>query len=191
MKMKNYIHIKNMVCHRCILMVEQILTKLNIPYIEVRMGEVLLDTELKNIDIDNFEKELNAVGFELISDKKSQIISQIKNEIINYIHYRPDFKRKLNFSDYLAKKTGYGYSYLSKLFSSVEAQTIEKYIIMQKIEKVKELLIYNEYSLSEISYQLEYSSVQHLSRQFKNITGLTPTEFKKAGINTRKSLDKI
>lgn len=189
--MKNIIYIKNMVCQRCIISVENIFKKLNIPYTFIKLGEVQFDTEQKHINFKELEKELKAVGFELISDKKNKIINQIKEEIINYIHYTPDFKRKLNFSDYLVKKTGHGYSYLSKLFSSVESQTIEKYIILQKIEKVKELLSYKELSLSEISYELEYSSVQHLSSQFKKITGFTPTEFKKSNVNIRKSLDKL
>ncbi|MCF6364809.1 MAG: AraC family transcriptional regulator [Bacteroidales bacterium] len=189
--MKTSLYIKNMVCPRCISSVRQILIKLNIPFSDIRLGEVTITIKKEEIDFLSLDKELRAVGFELIDDKKSKIISQIKTEVINYIRYSPDFTRKVNFSDYLAGKVGHDYPYLSKLFSSVEAQTIEKYIILQKIERVKELLIYNELSLSEISYEMEYSSVQHLSRQFKDVTGITPTAFKKLESGKRKSLDEI
>ncbi len=189
--MSSNIYIKNMVCPRCISAVSQILQKLDIPFSDLKLGEVTINTKKENIDLKLLGNELFSVGFELIDDKKSKIISQIKTEVINYIRYSPDFTRKVNFSDYLADKIGYDYPYLSKLFSSVEAQTIEKYIILQKIERVKELLIYNELSLSEISYEMEYSSVQHLSRQFKDVTGLTPTAFKKLESGRRKSIDKI
>ncbi len=188
---ENNLYIKNMVCRRCIITTEQILNKLNIPFTEVKLGQVILKTHKNKIDLKLLDNELQAVGFEIIDDKKSKIISRIKTEVIKYIHHTPELKRKINFSDYLAEKIGQDYSYLSKLFSSVEAQTIEKYIILQKIEKVKELLIYNEMSLSEISYELEYSSVQHLSRQFKDVTGLTPTAFKKLEFKRRKGLDKV
>ncbi len=180
-----------MVCPRCISSVKQILSEMNIPYSEVKLGEAIVNIEKGKIDLALFEKKLKEIGFELIDDKKSKILSQIKTEIIKYIHFSPDFVKKVNFSDYLSEKIGYDYSYLSKLFSSAEAQTIEKYIIQQKIEKVKELLIYNELSLSEISYELDYSSVQHLSRQFKDVTGMTPTAFKKLDKHKRKPLNEI
>ncbi|NOZ35478.1 MAG: helix-turn-helix domain-containing protein [Chlorobi bacterium] len=188
---ENKIHIKNMVCPRCVSAVKRTLTEMQIPFTEVKLGEVVLAVDKKEIDKELFDKKLHKIGFELIDDEKSHIVSQIKTEIIKYIHYSPDLIRKVNFSDYLADKIGHNYSYLSRLFSSVEVQTIEKYIIQQKIEKVKELLIYEELSLSEISYDLDYSSVQHLSRQFKNVTGMTPTEFKKLEKKNRRPLNEI
>ena len=187
----NILHIKNMVCPRCISAVKQTLTELNIPFIDVKLGEAVLSINKKQIDRDLLDKKLQKIGFELIDDEKSYIVSQIKTEIIKYIHHTPDLIRKVNFSDYLSDKIGQSYSSLSRLFSSVEAQTIEKYIILQKIEKVKELLIYDEMTLSEISYELDYSSVQHLSRQFKDVTGMTPTQFKKLENKSRKPLNEI
>jgi AraC-like DNA-binding protein len=130
-------------------------------------------------------------GFELIDDKKSKLIDSIKTLIIEKIHHSGEGREVINYSDYISGKIGYDYSYLSNLFSSVEGTTIEKYIILQKIEKVKELLVYDELTLNEISYQLDYSSVQHLSSQFKKITGLTPSHFKKLKENKRKPLDSI
>jgi len=189
--MNTSLYIKNMVCPRCISAVEQLLNKFNIPFSEVKLGEVVLEAEKSEIDIELLDKELKEIGFELLNDKKSNIINQIKTAIINYIHHSEDLIRKENYSDYLKNKLGLEYSYLSKLFSSVEAQTIEKYIILQKTEKVKELLIYDELSLSEISYQLDYSSVQHLSRQFKRITGMTPSAFKNSDNRKRNTLDKL
>ncbi len=188
---ENTLYIKNMVCPRCVSAVKQTLTELEIPFFDVKLGEAALTVDKKQIDKERLDEELRKIGFELIDDEKSHTVSQIKTEIIKYIHHSPDLIRKVNFSDYLADKIGHNYSYLSRLFSSVEAQTIEKYIIHQKIEKVKELLIYDELSLSEISYELDYSSVQHLSRQFKNVTGLTPTEFKKLEHKNRKPLNEV
>jgi AraC-like DNA-binding protein len=130
-------------------------------------------------------------GFELIDDKKGQLIDDIKTIIIELIHYQREIDEHINFSDYISKEVGYDYSYLSNLFSIVEGTTIEKYIIHQKIEKAKELLVYDELTLSEISWQPGYSSVQHLSRQFKKTTGLTPSHFKKVKENRRKPLDKV
>lgn len=186
---KNPIYIKNMVCPRCITAVEESLKKLNIPFSEVKLGVVVINKKLSINENQKLNEILISKGLELINDKKDKIISQIKSEIITYIHHSPNIKE--NFSNFLSEKLGYEYSYLSKLFSSVEEQTIEKYFILQRIEKVKELLNYNELSLSEISYELDYSSVQHLSKQFKNITGLTPSQFKRLENKNRKSLDEI
>ena len=157
----------------------------------IELGEVKLNEQLSEKDIDNIRKVLLNNDFELIDDKKSWIINRIKTLIIEYIHHdkeKPDF---LNLSDFLAGETDYDYSYLSNLFSSVEGQTIEHYLILQKVEKVKELLVYDELTLNEISYQLGYSSVQHLSHQFKKVTGLTPSHFKKIKKKKRKPLDQI
>jgi len=164
---------------------------MDIQFIEVKLGEVIIESELSSVVKENFSKELTAVGFELIDDKKSSLINRIKTEIIQYIHHNQESFEHINFSVYLSDKLAYDYSYISKLFSSVEGLTIEKYIILQKIERVKELLVYDNLNLSEIAVEMDYSSVQHLSRQFKDITGFTPTQFRKQSVHDRKSLDKV
>ena len=182
--------IKNMVCHRCKIMVGRILKMNNIETNHIELGEV----ELKNpIDTDQLEivrNELEELGFELIDDKKSRLIGQIKSYIIEIIHQN-NSELKSNLSDYLSSKLHHDYTYLSNLFSEVEGTTIEKYFIAQKIEKVKELLVYDELSLSEIADQMNYSSVGYLSNQFKKVTGLTPTHFKNIKEIKRKPLDEV
>ena len=185
------LHIKNMVCNRCIKVVREELTDLGFTIKSIELGEVKLNEQVSEMDAYKIRQVLADNDFELIDDKKSWIINKIKTLIIEYIHHdreKPDY---LNLSDFLARETGYDYSYLSNLFSSVEGQTIEHFLILQKIEKVKELLVYDEMTLNEISYQLGYSSVQHLSLQFKKVTGLTPSHFKKIKKKKRKSLDQI
>ena len=185
------LHIKNMVCNRCIKVVREELTDLGFTIESIELGEVKLNEQLSEKDAGKIRQVLADNDFELIDDKKSWIINRIKTLIIEYIHHdreKPDF---VNISDFLAREIAYDYSYLSNLFSSVEGQTIEHFLILQKIEKVKELLVYDEMTLNEISYQLGYSSVQHLSLQFKKVTGLTPSHFKKIRKKKRKSLDQI
>lgn len=145
----------------------------------------------KKIDTDLIRNELNILGFELLEDKKTQIIEKIKTSIIEYIHYSEDRFKKTNISDFLVDKIGKDYNYLSSLFSSIENITIEKYLIKQKIEKVKELIVYDELNINEIALKLNYSSSAHLSSQFKNETGLTPSEFKKNQNISRKSLTEL
>lgn len=185
------LHIKNMVCNRCIRVVNEELTNMGYSVSSIELGEVNLKDNLKENDIEQIQHVLLDNGFELIDDRKSQIINRIKTIIIEYIHYDIEKPEHVNLSDMLAKDLAHDYSYLSNLFSSVEGITIEKYLIQQKIEKVKELLVYDELSLNEISYQLGYSSVQHLSNQFKKITGLTPSHFKNIKNIKRKPLDKV
>lgn len=180
-----------MVCNRCIKAVNDDLSSLGYPIEKMELGEVVIKKELNNNDIEQIREVLAANGFELIDDKKSWLINRIKTLIIEYIHYdreKPDY---INFSDLLSTELSHDYSYLSHLFSSVEGKTIEKYLILQKIEKVKELLVYDELSLNEISYRLGYSSVQHLSKQFKVITGLTPSHYKQIKEKKRKPLDTL
>lgn len=180
-----------MVCNRCIKVVKDEFAKLDLVIEEIELGKVNVSTQLSNDRIKEVRKVLDDNGFELIDDKKSKLIDRIKTIIIERIHYSDTGFESLNSSEYLSIELGHDYSYLSNLFSSVEGITIEKYIINQKIEKVKELLVYGELSLNEISYQLGYSSVQHLSNQFKKITGLTPSHFKKLKENKRKPLDEV
>ena len=188
---KTTLYIKNMVCNRCIMAVENELEKLNLNPVNVILGEAVVDGEIDDNILKQLDEDLHDLGFELIDDKKSHLIEAIRTEVINYIHYDPELIGKINFSYHISQKLGYDYSYLSSLFSAVEGITIEKYIILQRIEKVKELLIYDELTLSEIAYQTGYSSVQHLSNQFKKIIGLSPTAFKKLQQKNRKPLDKV
>ena len=179
-----------MVCNRCILVVKQELERLLIESRSVTLGEAETSIELSKETIEQLNNNLTKLGFELLDNSKQQLIEKIKNTIINQIHYNDD-ESHVNFSEILSKTLRKDYSYLSSLFSEVEGITIEKYIINQKIEKVKELIIYDELSLSEIAYKLNYSSVAHLSNQFKKVTGLTPSHFKQAGQNKRKPIDKV
>ena len=180
-----------MVCNRCIKVVKDEFAKLDIEIEEIELGKVHVTSHLDENKINDVRKVLNENGFELIDDKKSQLIDRIKTIIIEKVHYSENNFDTVKTSEYIAKQLGHDYSYLSNLFSSVEGITIEKYIINQKIEKVKELLVYDELSLNEISYQMGYSSVQHLSNQFKKVTGLTPSHFKKLKENKRKPLDEV
>lgn len=185
------LHIKNMVCNRCIKVVNEELSKLGLQITNIELGKVELQELPDSVKTETIQEVLNANGFELIDDKKSRLIGQIKTLIIQFVHHNKERQENINFSDLLIKEIGYDYSYLSNLFSSVEGTTIEKYIIHQKIEKVKELLVYDELSLNEIASQMNYSSVQHLSSQFKKITGLSPSHFKKVKENKRKPLDQV
>jgi len=184
------LYIKNMVCDRCKMVVKSELEKLGISPLHVDLGEVTLDTPLSNKQKSELKSNLYPLGFELIDDKKSRLIEQIKTLIIELVHYDNN-QLKINLSDYLSDKLHHDYNYISNLFSEIEGTTIEKYFIAQKIEKVKELLVYDELTLSEIAFQLSYSSTAHLSSQFKKVTGLTPSHFKEIKINKRKPLDKV
>lgn len=185
------LHIKNMVCNRCIKVVNEELSKFDMQIESIELGKVELASEITNQMREEVRSVLHHNGFELIDDKKSQIIDTIKTIIIEKIHHDNEVSEHVNSSEILVKETGYDYFYLSKLFSSEEGITIEKYIILQKIEKAKELLAYNELSVKEIAYRLGYSSVQHLSNQFKKVTGLRPSNFKQLNENHRKPLDQV
>ncbi len=182
--------IKNMVCNRCILVVQNELDKLGLAAKGVKLGEVTLEKEPNPEQKANLEKVLSPLGFEIIDDKKSRLIENIKTIIIDLVHHQ-DSEAKSNLSEVLSNQLHHDYSYLSNLFSEVEGKTIEKYFIAQRIEKVKELLVYDELSLSEIAYRLNYSSVAYLSNQFKKVTGLTPSHFKKIRRDKRKPLDEV
>jgi len=179
-----------MVCPRCIEAVKGILEDQGIEIVSVKLGEVILKSDLQDPAIGKLSEELSDAGFELLSDKKSKIINQLKTEVIKMIRY-DDLGTSNKISSRLSRAIGMDYSSLSKLFSQVEGITIEKYVILQKVERIKELLVYDELSISEIAYKMNYSSSQHLSRQFKNITGLSPSEFKASSAKRRVSLDKI
>ncbi len=183
------INIKNMVCPRCITAVEQTLSKLKIPYSEVKLGKAIVESS--HIDYIELNNELKAIGFEIIQDKNQIIAEQIKTLIIDFIHHNKAEELKINFSEYLNKKTQYDYSYLSNVFSETENTTIEKFIILQKIERVKELINYNELNFSEIAFNLNYSSASHLSKQFKEIVGFTLSAYKKTKIEERSTIDNV
>ena len=185
------LYIKNMVCDRCKMVVTNELIKLKIEPNSVELGEVELTDNVDSKLISAFGTAIGQFGFELIEDKTARIISQIKKAVIDYVHYPKGKNKVLKFSSYLAEFVSKDYNYLSGIFSDVEGITIEQYLINQKIEKVKELLVYDELTLSEIANQLNYSSVQHLSTQFKKTTGLTPSHFKKIGAAKRVTLDKV
>ncbi|WP_300599865.1 AraC family transcriptional regulator [Niabella sp.] len=184
------LYIKNMVCNRCKMAVKTILEKQELHPVSVELGEVELDRELTPGEKQQLETNLNELGFELIDDKKSRLIETIKKHIIQLVHQQ-DSELKVNLSDYLTNRLHHDYNYMSNLFSEVEGTTIEKYFINQKIERVKELLVYDELSLSEIAFQLNYSSVAHLSNQFKKVTGFTPSHFKNIRAEKRKPLDMV
>lgn len=183
--------IKNMVCTRCIKTVTGIFQQAGADIQNVRLGALETSNELSNEQLNAIRQKLLAEGFELLDDQKVKLIEQIKNEIVNLVHYSELDEMKVNLSTHLSNKLHKDYNYLSNLFSSVESTTIEQYFILQKIEKVKELLVYDELSLSEIAYKLGYSSVAHLSNQFKKITGSTPSEFKKLKDHHRNHLDSL
>jgi len=182
------IHIKNMVCPRCISAVEGVMSDLGIVYSSIKLGEVNLIEPLKTHEHKRLSELLQTHGFELLESERSKIISQIKTLIINIIHHDKD-KLKVNLSTYLADNLHHDYSGLSRLFSSIEGITIEKFMVRQKIERVKELFFYAEHTLSEIAFEMGYSSVAHLSAQFKKETGMTPTEFKANKSIGRTSID--
>lgn len=180
-----------MVCPRCVKTVEEELKKTGATVEYIELGKVELKGQIGVEAIKEIDKVLAENGFELIYDKKSQIIEKLKITIIEIIHHDKEVSNNVNISEFIAEALGYDYSYLSNLFSSAEGTTIEKFIVQQKIEKAKELLSYNELSLTEISHQLGYSSVQYLSNQFKKTTGLTPSQFKKQKENRRNPLDRV
>ncbi|TBX70317.1 AraC family transcriptional regulator [Flavobacterium silvisoli] len=183
--------IKNMVCQRCIMVVKQELEKNKLTAETVQLGEIIFKEEPSEDQLTALKQGLTAHGFEVLDDRKAMIIEKVKNIIVTIIHSTDEVNLKRNFSDIIAQQIPVDYNYISSIFSTTEGITIEQFIILQRIERVKELLVYNELSLSEIAYKLGYSNVQHLSTQFKKITGLTPSHFKSVKENKRKSLDQL
>jgi AraC family transcriptional regulator len=188
------LYIKNMVCNRCVMVVKQELERQGLHPEKVSLGEVTIKEDRLSDDQQNrLDASLVSLGFERIDDRKARLIEAIKNRVIQLIHHTDKVDLKVNWSSLLSDEMHYEYNYLSNLFSSVEGVTLEQYIIKQKIEKVKELLFYDELNLSEIADKLGYSSVAHLSAQFKKITGFTPSEMKKTRDidQNRKPLDSV
>lgn len=184
------LHIKNMVCPRCIAAVRQALEQAGFCVKSVGLGEAGIEGELSPEQKSRVSALLGPLGFELLEDRKSQIIEAVKNSIVELLHARtgvPDAK----LSDYLSEKLHYDYKYLSNLFSETQGRTIGNYFIALKIERTKELLVYDELTLGEIAFRLGYSSVAHLSAQFKRVTGLTPSRYKRADDKKRQPLDEL
>ncbi|AMR30019.1 AraC family transcriptional regulator [Mucilaginibacter sp. PAMC 26640] len=181
------LYIKNMVCIRCKMIVKQELKRLSCHYVTVELGHVEIIEDFSAAQLNLFKTNLLKYGLELLDDKKSILIEKIKKVIIELVHYA-DKPAKINFSDYLSEKLNHDYTYMANLFSDIVGVNIEHYLIIHKIERVKELLVYDELSLTQIAYKLQYSSVAHLSNQFKKITGLTPSHFKKFKDNRQKGL---
>ncbi|MCD6066146.1 MAG: AraC family transcriptional regulator [Bacteroidetes bacterium] len=171
------LYIKYMVSQRCKMMVEEELKKLGLPYMGIDLGVVEMSQDLSAQQHDQLKENLAKSGLELLDDKRSILIEKIKNVITEMVHYSDELP-KVNYSEYISEKLGYDYTYLSNIFSEVKGITIQQFIIVNKIERVKELLLYDELNLTEISYKLHYSSVAHLSNQFKKVTGLSPTFYK-------------
>lgn len=184
------IQVKNMVCGRCVNAVKTILTELNISYNSIQLGKLEIAGRLNKNQEKVLKEQLKAVGFEWLDSRESQLINHIKSYLIEWIHYEKH-QNAMNISQSLSKALQTDYSTLSKLFSKVEGVTIEKYIVRQKVEKVKELLSYDEKTIAEIAFEMNYSSAAHLSSQFKRVTGMTPTQFKKLKTPIRQSLDEL
>ncbi len=184
------ISIKNMVCNRCIMVVSQIFEKEGLKTENIQLGKVETTDEVSPYELEQLDISLKNMGFEIINDSKSRLIESIKNITIDYVYHHSG-ENRINFSDYLSEKMCLVYPYLSSLFSSVEGTTIEKYMINLKIERVKELLVYDEKTLSEIAYEMGYSSVAHLSGQFKKVSGFTPTYFKNLKDKNRKPIHDV
>lgn len=182
--------IRNMVCNRCIMVIQQVFEDLGYPPVRISLGEVETANPINHDDLEKLRKKIVSYGFELIDDTKSQLIEKIKNTIIRLVHHSNE-DSKVNHSSYIESHLNRDYAYLSTLFSEVEGTTIEKYIIHQKIERVKELLVYDELTLSGIADKMGYSNVAYLSSQFKKVTGLTPSHFKQVKENKRKPLDEV
>jgi AraC-like DNA-binding protein len=185
------LYIKNMVCQRCRSAVQSELEKAGLHPVTVNLGEVTIEeSTLSSEKSDELSSALRSLGFELIDNRRSMLIEQIKTYIIELVHYKNE-RPSINLSSLLSDKLHHEYSYLSNLFSEVEGITIEQFLINHRIEKAKEMLMYDEMSLSQISLEMGYSSTAHLSAQFKKVTGLTASEFKKMADRNRKDLDQL
>lgn len=180
-----------MVSNRCKEAVKAELKKLGLHFVIVDLGEVDIMETLVGLELEALRIGLFKLGFELMDDKKAILIEKIKNTIVEMIHHSEDEQIKTNFSDYISKKLNYDYTYLANLFSEVQGITVEHFIIAHKVERIKELIIYDELNLTQISYKMNYSSVAHLSTQFKKVTGLTPSHFKQMKDKKRSPIEEV
>ncbi|XZF12928.1 helix-turn-helix domain-containing protein [Chitinophagaceae bacterium MMS25-I14] len=184
------LYIKYMVSIRCKMIVKEELRKLGLNYVAVNLGTVEMEGDITSAQRELLRAGLQRSGLELLDDKKSILIEKIKNVIVEMVHYADELPA-VNYSDYISEKLGYDYTYLANIFSEVKGVTIRQFIILHKIEKVKELLLYDEMNLTEIASLLHYSSVAHLSNQFKKVTGLTPSYFKRIKDKRRTGLEDV
>lgn len=184
------LYIKYMVSTRCKMVVKEELRKMGLHFIVVDLGEVDIMENINSEQREQLKKELLVSGLELMDDKRAVLIEKIKNVIIEMVHYSDELP-KVNYSDFISEKLQHDYTYLSNIFSEVKGITIQQFIIIHKIERAKELLLYDELNLTEISYKLNYSSVAHLSNQFKKVTGLSPSHFKQLKDKRRSPIEDI
>jgi AraC-like DNA-binding protein len=184
------IYIKYMVSQRCKMMVRDEIDRLGLRYTIIELGFVELPDDITQQQHDELKKNLYHSGLEVLDDKRSILIEKIKNVITEMIHYT-DVLPKTNYSEYISEKLNYDYTYLANAFSEVKGITIQQFIILNKVEKVKELLLYDELNLTEIAYKLHYSSVGHLSNQFKKVTGLSPSFYKKLKQKRNSNLENV
>ena len=184
------VYIKYMVSNRCKMAVKEVLKELGLHFIVVDLGEVEIMEKISEEQQEQLKLALQRSGLELMDDKKAVLIEKVKNVITEMVHYSEELP-KMNYSDYISKKLDYDYTYLSNLFTEVKGITIQQFIIIHKIERAKELLLYDELNLTQISFKLNYSSVGHLSNQFKKITGLTPSHFKQLKDKKRIPIEEI
>ncbi len=191
MKIRKTYFLKNMVCSCCTVLLKERLEQAGIGVDGIRLGEVTVSFENNRVTEEDLNRLIGSLGFEIIHDKNAQLVEQIKLAVIELIHELNNTNSVIRKSDYLVEKLGMSYQHLSKSFSQQEPVTLERFIILHKIEKIKELIDAGEYSFSEIAWMMDYSSVQHLSAQFRQITGLTPTEYRKSDHSLRKPIDKL
>ena len=185
------LYVKNMVCDRCIMVVRQQLESLGLEVTDISLGKIVVKPEPNVNQLQEIALSLEKLGFELMDKEKDQLVEQIKNQVIELVHHSDLNQLRQTLTHVIAERLHKDYAYLSRQFSEMEGLTIEKYIIQQKIEKVKELMEYGELNLNEIAYKMGYSSSAHLSAQFKSLTGFTPSKYKSLETNTRKPLDKV
>lgn len=184
------LHIKNMVSVRCKMIVKQELQKLGLHFIMVELGEVEIMENILGEQREQVKTALLQSGLELMDDRRSVLIEKIKNTIVEMVHHKNELI-KINFSDYLSGKLNHDYTYLANLFSEVQGTTIEQFVIAHKIERIKELIIYDELTITEIAWKMNYNSVAHLSNQFKKVTGLSPSHFKQLKVKRRSPIEEI
>lgn len=184
------LYIRNMVCIRCQMVVKAELEKLGVHYVYVKIGEANITENISTPQREHLDRALRASGLELMDSKKSILVEKIKTTIIELVHYNED-QIKINLSDFLSQRLNYDYTYMANLFSEVKGITIEQFFLAHKIERVKELIVYDELNLTEIAYKMHYSSVAHLSNQFKKFTGLTPTHFRQLANKRRDPLNNV
>ena len=184
------IYIKNMVSNSCRFVVKNAFDKINVPYIRINLGEVEVKKNISKKQRENLKVALQKMGLELMNDRRIILIEKVKNTIVEMVHHADDMV-KVKFSDYLSHKLNYDYTYLSNLFTEVQGINIQNFILLHKAERIKELISYDELTISEIAYKMNYSSVAHLSNQFKKVTGFSPTYFKHLKVRSRNVIETI